>query len=95
VLAKNWAKPNDYSTNLGPSSAMLCLLAIIDDSDSRILFETPAIVLVHALLILCVIKLYQLMPRLLSSGGQNDDFRPLTYTLGGRSMGCRDKYVTS
>jgi hypothetical protein len=30
-----------------------------------------------------------------SSGGQNDDFRPLTYTLGGRGMGCRDKYVTS
>jgi hypothetical protein len=29
------------------------------------------------------------------SGGQNDDFRPLTYTLGGRGMGCRDKYVTS
>ncbi len=34
-------------------------------------------------------------PRLTSSGGQNDDFRPLTYTLGGRGMGCRDKYVTS
>jgi hypothetical protein len=32
---------------------------------------------------------------LFSSGGQNDDFRPLTYTLGGRGMGCRDKYVTS
>ncbi len=30
-----------------------------------------------------------------SSGGQNDDFRPLTSTLGGRGMGCRDKYVTS
>jgi hypothetical protein len=29
------------------------------------------------------------------SGGQNDDFRPLTYTLGGTGMGCRDKYVTS
>ncbi len=29
------------------------------------------------------------------SGGQNDDFRPLTYTLGGRGMGCIDKYVTS
>ncbi len=29
-----------------------------------------------------------------SSGGQNDDFRPLTYTLGGRGRGCRDKYVT-
>jgi hypothetical protein len=29
------------------------------------------------------------------SGGQNDDFRPLTYTLGGRGMGCREKYVTS
>jgi hypothetical protein len=29
------------------------------------------------------------------SGGQNDDFRPLTSTLGGRGMGCRDKYVTS
>ncbi len=28
------------------------------------------------------------------SCGQNDDFRPLTYTLGGRGMGCRDKYVT-
>jgi hypothetical protein len=33
--------------------------------------------------------------RLLTRGGQNDDFRPLTYTLGGRGMGCRDKYVTS
>jgi hypothetical protein len=32
---------------------------------------------------------------LADSGGQNDDFRPLTYTLGGRGMGCRDKYVTS
>jgi hypothetical protein len=31
----------------------------------------------------------------MSSGGQNDDFRPLTSTLGGRGMGCRDKYVTS
>ncbi len=30
-----------------------------------------------------------------ASGGQNDDFRPLTYTLGGRGMGCRDKYVIS
>jgi hypothetical protein len=30
-----------------------------------------------------------------TSGGQNDDFRPLTSTLGGRGMGCRDKYVTS
>ncbi len=29
------------------------------------------------------------------TGGQNDDFRLLTYTLGGRGMGCRDKYVTS
>ncbi len=29
------------------------------------------------------------------SSGQNDDFRPLTSTLGGRGMGCRDKYVTS
>ncbi len=29
------------------------------------------------------------------SGGQNDDFRPLTYTLGGRGTGCRDKYGTS
>jgi len=28
-------------------------------------------------------------------GGQNDDFRPLSSTLGGRGMGCRDKYVTS
>ncbi len=28
------------------------------------------------------------------SGGQNDDFRPLTSTLGGRVMGFRDKYVT-
>jgi hypothetical protein len=28
-------------------------------------------------------------------GGQNDDFRPLTSTLGGRGMVCRDKYVTS
>jgi hypothetical protein len=33
--------------------------------------------------------------RKMSSGGQNDDFRPLSYTLGGRGMGCRDKYVTS
>jgi hypothetical protein len=24
-------------------------------------------------------------------GGQNDDFRPLTYTLGEGGMGCRDK----
>jgi hypothetical protein len=32
---------------------------------------------------------------LFCSGGQNDYFRPLTYTLGGRDMGCRDKYVTS
>ncbi len=32
---------------------------------------------------------------LVYSGGQNDDFRPLTSTLGGRGMGCRDKYVTS
>ena len=31
----------------------------------------------------------------ISSGGQNDDFRPLTSTLGGRGMGCRDKIVTS
>ncbi len=31
----------------------------------------------------------------LCSGGQNDDFRPLTSTLGGRGMVCRDKYVTS
>ncbi len=30
-----------------------------------------------------------------SSGGQNDEFRPLTSTLGGRGMGWRDKYVTS
>ncbi len=30
-----------------------------------------------------------------ASGGQNDDFRPLTSTLGGRVMGCRDKYVIS
>jgi hypothetical protein len=30
-----------------------------------------------------------------SQGGQNDDFRPLSSTLGGRGMGCRDKYVTS
>ncbi len=29
------------------------------------------------------------------SGGQNDDVRPLTCTLWGRGMGCRDKYVTS
>ncbi len=29
------------------------------------------------------------------SGGQNDEFRPLTSTLGGRGMGCRDKYVIS
>ncbi len=29
------------------------------------------------------------------SGGQNYEFRPLTSTLGGRGMGCRDKYVTS
>jgi hypothetical protein len=28
-------------------------------------------------------------------GGQNDDFQPLTCTLGGRGMGCMDKYVTS
>jgi hypothetical protein len=33
--------------------------------------------------------------RLPGSGGQNDDFRPLASTLGGRGMGCRDKYVTS
>ncbi len=26
-----------------------------------------------------------------TSGGQNDDFRPLTSTLGGRGMGCREK----
>jgi hypothetical protein len=31
----------------------------------------------------------------LIGGAQNDDFRPLTYTLGGRGMGCRNKYVTS
>jgi hypothetical protein len=31
----------------------------------------------------------------IGSGGQNDDFQPLTYTLGGRGMGCRDKYVTA
>jgi hypothetical protein len=31
----------------------------------------------------------------IGSGGQNDDFRPLTSTLGGRGMRCRDKYVTS
>ncbi len=30
-----------------------------------------------------------------TSGGQNDDFRPLTSTLGGRGMVCKDKYVTS
>ncbi len=29
------------------------------------------------------------------SGGQYDDVRPLTSTLGGRGMGCRDRYVTS
>jgi hypothetical protein len=34
------------------------------------------------------------LPSLVGSGGQNDDFRPLTFTLGGRGMGCRDKYVT-
>ncbi len=28
-------------------------------------------------------------------GGQKDDFRPLTSTLGEGGMGCRDKYVTS
>ncbi len=33
--------------------------------------------------------------RRVSRGGQNDDFRPLTYSLGGRGKGCRDKYVTS
>jgi hypothetical protein len=33
--------------------------------------------------------------RLAPGGGQNDDFRPLTYTLGGRGMGRRDEYVTS
>jgi hypothetical protein len=33
--------------------------------------------------------------RLFSSGGQNDEFRPLTSSLGGRGMGCREKYVTS
>ncbi len=30
-----------------------------------------------------------------SRGGQNYDFRPMTYTMGGRGMECRDKYVTS
>jgi hypothetical protein len=34
------------------------------------------------------------LPHQSTSGGQNDDFRPLTYTLGGRGMECRDKYVT-
>ncbi len=28
-------------------------------------------------------------------GGQTDDFLPVNCTLGGRGMGCRDKYVTS
>ncbi len=37
----------------------------------------------------------QEMERVKRSGGQNDDLRPFTYTLGGRGMGCRDKYVTS
>jgi hypothetical protein len=41
------------------------------------------------------LRLYDGPTWLIGSGGQNDDFRPLTYTFGGRGMGCRDKYATS
>ncbi len=39
--------------------------------------------------------IYIYLSLILSSGGKNDDFRPLTFTLWGRGMGYRDKYVTS
>ncbi len=45
---------------------------------------------VHTRFLIWAVNLY-----LVNRGGQNDDFRPLTYTLGGRGMGFRDKYETS